>query len=276
MSRIDLTAVIPIRRMDESTAKLKLVILDALKSGIEVILVVNHQDASKREIVIESHKANQHEKFRILESEIESPGLARNLGLSSCNTSYLTFWDADDLPVISEVCKLARKVQGDSKRKFGVGSFEIIDSETNSVLSRNLLTSRNKLEREISRNPGIWRWIFNVQRIGNVRFKDFPMGEDQDFIADLNPIGSEVLISADVTYKYFKGWKNQLTRNKFAVGTLTSSIRYLVTKIADQSANDWHKKFLLRQVLTAIKRGSWRNRIEVLQIVSRVISKNAY
>jgi hypothetical protein len=275
LSGIDLTAVIPIRWMDESTSTLSEVIRVALDSGFEVLLVVNNQDFLRRKKVIGFFKGIEYENFRILESPIESPGSARNIGITTCNTKYVTFWDADDLPIIPNVHKLANTVQSNNQWKFGIGSFEIVDAASSNVCATHILKSESELERRISRYPGIWRWIFEVQRIGEVRFKDFPMGEDQDFIADLNPLPHEILISESVTYKYVKGWKNQLTRNKPAVQSITSSIRYLATKIEDGSANKWHREFLLRQVLTSIKRGSWSNRIETVQIITRLIRTNA-
>jgi hypothetical protein len=275
VSRIDLTAVIPIRWMDNSTSTLPGVIRAALDSGIGVLLVVNNQDSPYRKKMMDSFNAIKNEKFLVLESLIESPGSARNIGLSSCNTKYVTFWDADDLPIISNVHKLINTLQSNHEWKFGIGSFEIIDAASNSVCAINILEGDSELERRISKNPGIWRWIFEVKRIGDVRFRDFSMGEDQDFIADLNPQRSEILISETITYKYVKGWPNQLTRNKSAVQSITSSINYLAMKIEDQSANNWHKKFLLRQILTSIKRGSWSNRMETIQIVARLIRTNA-
>ena len=44
MCEIGLTAVIPIRRLDESVSKLKGSILQALQLGIEVILVIDCQE----------------------------------------------------------------------------------------------------------------------------------------------------------------------------------------------------------------------------------------
>jgi len=275
VSLIDLTAVIPIRWIDESTSTLSSHILEALESGIEVILVVNNQEVLKREKVISVYKSIQHVKFRIFDCPIESPGYARNLGLSSCNTRYVTFWDADDLPVIPKVQELTKLLESNPDWKFGVGSFAIVDAKTKKVKSRNILQSEPELESRISRNPGIWRWIIEVHRIGQVSFKEFPMGEDQDFIADLNPLRSEMLVSSEVTYKYVKGWANQLTRNKTTLHSITASIRYLTTKIDEKTANKWHKKFLFRQVITSMRHGSWRSRIETLQIIARLIRVNA-
>lgn len=274
MSGFDLTAVIPIRWLDESTSTLTEVIRAALESGIEVLLVVNNQDTHYREKVIGSFKAIKNENFQILESPLESPGSARNIGLINCNTKYVTFWDADDRPIISNVNKLANTLHSNHQWKFGIGSFEIVEAASNEVCSIHILEGDSGLETRISRHPGIWRWIFEVQRIGEVKFRDFPMGEDQDFIADLNPLPNEILISELITYRYVKGWSNQLTRNKSAIQSITLSIQYLAKKIEDRSANNWHKKFFIRQILTSIKRGSWSNKIAAFQIITRLIRTN--
>ena len=53
-----LTAIIPIRLLDESTLRVRGVILEALEHGIEVILVVNNFSSEERER-IEGHKARR-------------------------------------------------------------------------------------------------------------------------------------------------------------------------------------------------------------------------
>ena len=151
----------------------------------------------------------------------------------------------------------------------------IINSETKQVIARHILDANSNPTKLLVKNPGIWRWIFETESLEEIRFQDFCMAEDQDFLADLNPKLDKMLISSSVTYKYAKGWRNQLTFNQNAVNQIFSSIHYLEKKIENKTANDWHKKFIMRQILTGIKRGSWKVKIAAIRIAAKMVWKNA-
>jgi glycosyltransferase involved in cell wall biosynthesis len=246
-----------VRNLDASTSGLYQIVQDAVASQIEVLIVVNQRDLETRKKIYEICAGYSSHNLKIISSEIESPGGARNLGLENSRTSLVTFWDADDRPVISNVCKLAEKVQRDPQIKFGVGSFQVFHGPTGKILENYFIANDKKFESDLVRNPGIWRWIFVKERIGNTRFQMFRMGEDQDFLADLNPSMHEIIHSSEVNYLYAKGWDNQLTGSKVAIDSILESIKYLISKMRNDDGNSWHKKFLIRQILTGVKRGSY-------------------
>jgi len=267
---IGLTAVIPIRRIDESTIHIKDIISIAIQNGIKIILVVNCQNPEERLKMLNSFSAQYKDEIFLHSNQIESPGLARNIGIDNCKTQYITFWDADDLPEVLEFCKLTSDMFSNPQMNFGIGGFQIIDARTKYILSNHTISYGIDLERHIVRNPGIWRWIFKFENLGSVRFQEFPMGEDQDFIADLNPDIDEILVSDSIVYKYLKGCDSQLTNSQNAVDTIMKSIRYLTVRRETQAENAWYNKFLSRQLLTAIKRGSWRVKFEAILRYAKV------
>lgn len=260
--KIGLTAIIPIRFLDESTLRIKDVIIEALAHGIEVLLIVNNSSHEERE-KIEFHFADIIDvNFHIVQHDIESPGSARNVGIARCSSAYLTFWDADDQPILLEVMRLLNLLSLQPQKKYGIGSFEIVSADAGALISRNLVSEGENQIVDLVKNPGIWRWIFRKQAIIGTEFMTFKMGEDQDFIADLNPKQFEIIYSSAVTYKYVKGWSQQLTRNQSSVNEILLSIHYLEEKIKQNQGNEWHKSFLRRQILTAIKRASWIIKVE--------------
>jgi glycosyltransferase involved in cell wall biosynthesis len=266
-----LTAIIPIRLLDESTLRVRGVILEALEHGIEVILVVNNFSSEERER-IESHFADIiHVNFHVVQHDIESPGSARNVGIARCNSPYITFWDSDDEPIVEEVIKLLNSLSLHPLKKYGVGSFEIISADAGEIISRNIVSEGGNQMVDLVKNPGIWRWIFLKQTTVGTEFKSFRMGEDQDFIADLNPKQFEIIYSSAVTYKYVKGWDQQLTQNQNSVNEILISIHYLEEKIKLNQGNEWHRSFLRRQILTAIKRASWAIKVKATTIAIRQI-----
>jgi hypothetical protein len=270
MGKIGLTAIIPIRRMDESTRKLKGVVVRALECGIEVVVVVDSQDSSERIRTMNLFSSVDYSSFKIVESLEESPGEARNVGMVLSERQYVTFWDADDIPAITEVVKMLLRLSAEPKKKYGIGSFEIIEPTSTNVLSRQVLTEKGDSLVKIFDNPGIWRWIFLKENIRETKFQKFRMGEDQDFIADLNPKLDEIIFSNLVTYRYVKGWSNQLTNNQGAVNDLIKSIQYLAEKVLNDEANAWHRKFLRRQILTAVKRGSVKVKFQAILFSMRI------
>ncbi len=266
-----LTAVIPIRLLDESTFQTKGVILEALENGLEILLVVNNQ-SSKEILAIKGQFSDVvHGSFRLLHDGIESPGSARNIGLTACRTTYITFWDSDDVPVVREVKALLRLLSLDPLKKYGVGSFEVVMSGTGNVIDRHILSEDENNTDQLVKNPGIWRWIFLKDALVGKEFQEFRMGEDQDFIADLDPKESEMIYSSAVTYKYVKGWSAQLTQNQKFIDEILLSIGYLAQKIKECKANEWHKNFLRRQILTAIKRGSWKIKIKATIVAVKAL-----
>ena len=270
MGKIGLTAIIPIRRMDESTRKLKGVVVRALECGIEVVVVVDSQDSSERIRTMNLFSSVDYSSFRIVESLEESPGEARNVGMVLSERQYVTFWDADDIPAITEVVEMLLRLSAEPKKKYGIGSFEIIEPMSTNVLSRQVLTEKGDSLVKIFDNPGIWRWIFLKENIQETKFQKFRMGEDQDFIADLNPKLDEIIFSNLVTYRYVKGWSNQLTNNQVAVNDLIKSIQYLAEKVLNDEANVWHRKFLRRQILPAVKRGSVKVKFQAILFSMRI------
>jgi glycosyltransferase involved in cell wall biosynthesis len=270
MCEIGLTAVIPIRRIDESTCKLKGVVVHALECGIEVILVIDSQDRSERIEIINHFRSVSNDSFKIVESNKESPGEARNVGMALSERPYVTFWDADDIPAITEVVETLNRLSAEPNKKYGIGSFEVIEPMTAKVLSRHILMEQTDSLGKLFENPGIWRWIFQKENIQNTKFQKFRMGEDQDFIADLNPKLDEIILSSFITYRYVKGWSRQLTKNQSALNELSQSIQYLAEKVSNGKANVWHRKFLLRQILTAVKRGSVRVKFQAIIDAARI------
>ena len=270
MSVTGLTAVIPLCRMDQSTFGLKDTVLQAIEAGIEVILIINNKIQSEREKAKKVFTDIVSANFSIIESQLQSPGVARNLGIQACSTEYITFWDADDYPLIVGVCDLTNKLSLSPAKNYGLGSFEIVNTKK-VVLSTHLIIENQILDERIIRNPGIWRWVFRTEKIKGTKFQTFMMGEDQDFIADLNPQINEMIFSKVITYRYVQGWGMQLTRNQRAIDDISLSISYLFEKVKDQTGNLWHKKFLFRQLLTGVKRGSWKTRLLAARFLIRLI-----
>ncbi len=271
MTELDLTAVIPVRVLNESTYALVSKIQEAIENNVKIIVVVNNRDETARQKISSSLSNISKINLNIMQSENESPGAARNLGIEKCTSQYITFWDADDLPLVPQVCTLTLAIQNQPSASIGVGSFRIEDAQSGEALSVNICADRRKLESYLVINPGIWRWVFSINRVESTRFQIFSMGEDQDFIADINPALEEIIYTEEVTYIYKKGWKNQLTQSSESIDQIADSIAYMISKASDESGNRWRIKLLCRQIATGLKRGSWQTKFRILSMLPRLV-----
>lgn len=272
VSSINLTAVIPLNRIDESTLGLEENISLAIEAGIKVVLIMNSKILDERLSVRSKFTHFTEDELLLVENNFSSPGLARNIGVQSCKTDYITFWDPDDFPEILEVCGLTIELSENQTKNYAVGSFQIVDTRRN-VLSSHIIHENRECRAQVIRNPGIWRWIFRTEKVRMVLFKDFMMGEDQDFISDLNPKESEILTSKSVIYSYVKGWRNQLTGSQEAIDEIILSIKYLHGKLKNKTANPWLTNFLYRQLLTGLRRGSLRIKLRSLGYLLRYLAR---
>lgn len=192
----------------------------------QIILV---HDTSDNQSASELRNAIKvYNNITLIEEYCNSPGEARNIGLARAQRDYVVFWDFDDSPIISEFLVFFLKFS-QSGKTCGVGGFNIssggrefkhIGLEANSL-------SKNKSKLMV--NPGLWRWIFKRNAIGNARFISSKLAEDQFFLATLEVFDKEIFIWENAIYTYFVGDPNQLTMNKsFESTSLAVAIKFLV------------------------------------------------
>jgi hypothetical protein len=89
------------------------------------------------------------------------------------------------------------------------------------------------------------------------------MGEDQCFLISVNPLSKELYIHEKSVYSYCLNRPGQLTGNSLAVNEITKSIRFLqrLFKSRKVRPNYFELVVLLRQLLTAIKKGDLKTKI---------------
>jgi hypothetical protein len=96
---------------------------------------------------------------------------------------------------------------------------------------------------QLARNPGIWRWVFKSERIGGALFPPYRAGEDQAFLAMLNPRVCEVYMSSEIIYTYVQNRYGQLTRLETQTAELQKSLSYI--KASKQGENYLFSTLLL-------------------------------
>ena len=265
MSQPELTAIIPVTRMAGKLSHLETLLMDCISLGIEVVIVHDKQDnETGGELDKILHSVNSSQVTLITES-VFSPGKARNLGIEKASGVWICFWDSDDNPFPEKFLDMVR--QADIKHgQIAVGAFRMIGSK------REITYGTSEIE--IGRMPGIWRFALKKEILQETIFPKYRMGEDQIFLARLNPHSDDIFHFEKVIYEYVIGNSGQLTKNVDAIRDLQFAIMDLYDLILlSGRENRILLIFFAKQVLSIVKYGTPTLRLKLGLIVYKVYRK---
>jgi hypothetical protein len=176
------------------------------KSLSEYQIIVVHDSSDNENINELFSELQNYRNIDLLEGVFGSPGESRNAGIEQAKGDWITFWDFDDLPNLHSFIRFMDKLE-QSDFQVGVGSFEVVNLHDATVISRKIFPSEVVSEclSLTFLNPGLWRWIFRRDVIGQTRFSSHKMGEDQLFIAEMCAHNLKIAITQAITYSYFVG-----------------------------------------------------------------------
>lgn len=216
-----LTAIIPIGNVNGNLYSLYETIEACKTLNVELIIVHdNFHDGTEEKL---SKVTRGLENVRIFTVEFQSPGLARNMGLQQVKTEWFCFWDVDDVPNVPAFVEAVR-LNSVGKKDLIVGQYSIKNTITGEIKRKFIPTENGDKLRQISINPGIWRFIFRTAKYGNSKFGSGTMGEDQLFLARLNLSEEEIFLVEQDFYRYSVNVTGQLTSEKFRVAELQKLI----------------------------------------------------
>ena len=270
-----LTAIVPVAKMSGR--------LDAMKSWLdqidpnilEVILVHDYHDAKTGQELREIIEQFSSQKITIIEGKFGSPGAARNAGLEQARGDWVTFWDSDDIPNVTEFLIMLKNANFKGY-EITVGGYETASFQSDGVMNPLLvLPSIGEWGSNIPLNPGLWRWAFKRTVVGKLRFENFLMGEDQCFLVTLKPTTRKIHIHEKSVYLYHLNRDGQLTGNSSAINDISKSIRFLKKSLNSrkEKPNYFDLVILFRQSATAIKKGNLKVKVIGFQaLVSYLVS----
>ena len=257
----NLTIVIPVRNMAGKLKQLETSISTALSAGFKVIVVHDKADDST-EVELRRIFVNQDQaSMDLLTGVYNSPGGARNAGVRRVKTEWVTFWDADDWPVVENLIKLYELVE-ERSADLGIGGY----ADTNSVYqSVSRLYRNDSLElNSIALAPGIWRMIFRTKLVVNSPFQGLLLAEDQILLSDIQITGRKIVFLNAIVYNYLSGNPKSLTGQTRRIEDLVESISHILLNIKNQTSAtqrefDWI--MVAKQALTLLKYGGIQHRI---------------
>jgi hypothetical protein len=205
-----LSIVVTIYRPSRGLQNLKSWIFDESLSSYQVIVIHDKSDNESIDELVDSLDGKSN--FVFIEDFFGSPGRSRNAGIENASGMWITFWDFDDLPRLIQFNEFIR-VLTKGTSTVGIGSFEVVNTSDRKLISRKVFPSEVVSEclPLTFINPGLWRWVFRSEAVGEMRFKSHAMGEDQLFLAEIQAHNHEIAISQSVIYSYFVGDSLQQT-----------------------------------------------------------------
>ena len=247
-----LSAVVPVKCDSFQNVKIYEWLHEALEKNIQVILVFDIQDRhfdSKFSGLIGYSDPN----LEIVFGDFKSPGVTRNAGMERATCDWICFWDADDLPDISNILSAIVTAE-ESQADVIIGGFRVINSTTSKLqLLINPPTEASQILTHISIRGGLWRVVLKRAKVEKTLFTDHILGEDLLYLYQIGLWKLKILAISSNFYSYYTGQSNQLTANK----ELTRELELVRKEIVQSASRNKHYEQILmkRLLLTELKYG---------------------
>ncbi len=269
---ITLSAIIPVGGFPNGDSVLKSWVLEQLPLSLEVILVLDSDDESVRDSVQEIAAMASKKNVSVLISQYRNPGSTRNIGLKAATGKWICFWDADDLPEVSNVWRNVESKEN-QETDIIVGNYRSVDFETEHRAEYRHETSDPLMN--VYLNPGLWRFVFKRELLENLSFPALKMGEDQVFLfRSINKTKSIKFVEV-YFYNYYQYSTGQLTKSKNISKELMQA-RDLCKEIFRFNKNNYLLSAIIRQDLTLIKRAGFSIKfmtvVEVVKLCTKSIN----
>ena len=267
MSLHPLSIVIPTINYAINRANIEYLFSSAQSIDAEVILVLDSCSDNDFE---EVSRIAEFENgwLKVVQTNSQNPGGARNIGLQNCTSPWITFWDSDDKPYPHELMAM---IQIAEKNGCDVAIGRYVEKvERNPIqnsekaISSQLLNEKN-WQVEVGLSPGIWRFAFRFRVVENTTFPELRMGEDQVFIQRVFKNDILVYLSEKIVYEYRIGSSHQLTANKLNLEELLVATDISLNEYSnvDKKFREIAKIMIIKKCLTLLfrYRGALRQKL---------------
>jgi len=235
---------------------------------IQVILVHDYKDQETHEELLEIASTSKCKNLELVNVRANSPGAARNEGISRSKNTWITFWDSDDLPMVANVGNSIATSTKDIE--IIIGCFEKVDIGSG---ERTRVPFSSEPLFSIGLNPGLWRMVFRRNIIESQKFSNSLMGEDQDFISRIDLPSRKILYTNELFYNYYIGRTGQLTATQRAIDKVyrNSKAMYRIGKKSNSSNFEFVLVMVLRQIFTGIGHGSFPIRLKSISFLFAIL-----
>jgi glycosyltransferase involved in cell wall biosynthesis len=268
-----LTIVVPVHNMSGRLGNLSKWLDDAHSLNVKVVLVHDKSEDSTGSELLELLQSKNSRHFSLLETNSQSPGLARNYGLEIVDTPWFSFADSDDLVYVSSVLKLIDETKS-SNCDLGVGSFISNDLRSGKeTVVQSPALKEDALPLHLAKKMGLWRLVFSTSSFGDIRFTDHKMGEDYLFANLVLNRTSRIFVGSEIVYKYFYGGILNLTSNRSVMIDMIGVLKLIKSiKPVKNSATAFRVFSIQKLTLSLLKNSGNREKIgaKTLMMISLI------
>jgi glycosyltransferase involved in cell wall biosynthesis len=271
MNEITLSVIIPITKMAGKLSNLKKTLEECITNDLEFVIVHDEQDTKTQIELEELISLFPNLKIQLFRDVFNSPGLARNYGISKSSGSWFSFSDSDDIPHTSNLIKTVLNAEKE-KANVGIGKLLIVSKNQESLVESSHLKelNRNSLANLVL-NPGFTRFVFRAKEFDAIDFPEIRMAEDQVYLARSNFLDHKIYISDLLLYTYYVNIPDQATRNPSSLRELSKSLPliYSLKNKSSSKTNQLLVMLVLKISLTCLfRRINTRNAIRYALIAT--------
>jgi glycosyltransferase involved in cell wall biosynthesis len=268
-----LTAVIPAKNLSINFGNILRVLEQPNSDQVHLVLVIDEPEDEAMRVKKTLENDSRFRKITAVYGEYNSPGTARNAGLNEVKTKWVTFWDSDDQPIISEVINTV-DIANKSRSEIAIAGY-VVESVSSGIqhFSTPFRDKKKTNLRNISLNPAIWRMSFLTELARQSSFPKLRMGEDQVFLSKLKMNDRRIYFSNKVSYVYRTENPGQLTSNKLNIKDLVGAFNLNVENLKENMKGTNCKfeiQLLAKEFLTLQK-----NRIVFAPLFTLLIKSNS-
>jgi glycosyltransferase involved in cell wall biosynthesis len=255
----------PIRNPNDYLQNILEIIKELENTDIKIILVHDLQPGDDERKISQLRCAGQKSNVEFISGEYGSPGLARNAGLHIVKSTWVAFWDCDDNPDIPQIAQINTLPKYWNSDLIVTGFTERIIRNGEIIQITNLVRESH-FHDDLVAKPGLWRLYFNVSSVGDLRFTELLMAEDQLFISDFLATEKRIIYCDKSTYTYNRVGQNQLTSSLDALQDLLPAFQASLSRISLNGSGNQNIRimFAAKQFLSGIKYLNGKNRVKIL------------
>lgn len=235
---------------------------------VEAILVHDKQDEETSAELASLLRRLNSEKIHLIEQTVNSPGLARNLGLQKARGSWIQFVDSDDVVLVKDVLAAIHESKDSAAI---VGRFRWVNSESNKRENspRWTLNIRGNF-RQLYIDPGLWRITLKGDFIQGKTFSELRLAEDILFLYSLGLIPEDVCFVDAIHYEYFINLDGQLSQSSNTQVQLVEMLRRIET-IPAREILDVRGLIYARVCISFLKRFEFKLLLCVIRLIIKKI-----
>ena len=256
MSEITLSVIIPVTRMSGKLSNLKKTFEECSEKDIEFVIVHDEQDEDTQNELEELVTTFRDLKIMLFRKTFNSPGLARNYGISKSNGLWFCFSDSDDVPYTANLRRTAI-IADKANADVGIGNLLISSEDRETLVQSKYLEhiNRNGLAAFVQ-NPGFTRFVFRSKQFKSVEFPKLRMAEDQVYLARSKFLDRKIYVTNLLLYKYNVDVVGQATKNPNSLNELSDSLPliYNLTRLSSSNTTKLLQMLVFRLSLTSLAR----------------------